>query len=332
MHGRSEGGWGRWIFGLINSVDPVTHTLVGATLARTGLADRTALGSATLLIGVNLPDIDVLAYAWSATHALWFRRGVTHGVLGLLVLPVALTGVMVLWGRFARRSSGSPPVLPREILLLAGLAVLSHPVLDSLNVYGMRWLMPFSSIWFYGDTLFIVDPWVWAALSAGVWLASRRRRMGYTAAGRPALIALGLMGIYVAGMAVSNVLGRRIVHNTFTHGDVQPVRIMVGPVPISPFTRYVVVDDGRRYRAGTLRWLPTPRIEIDSLVLDRFPSHYAVTAATRGPRVRRFLAWARFPYYQVEDRGEAFLVWIGDARYTLHPEGSWAATAVEVTK
>lgn len=313
-------------------MDPVTHTLVGATLARSGLADRTALGTATLLIGVNLPDIDVLAYAWSATHALWFRRGATHGVLGLLVLPLLLTGVMLLWARFAR-SGGSRPVLARQILLLAGLAVLSHPVLDSLNVYGMRWLMPFSSRWFYGDTLFIVDPWVWGVLSAGVWLASRRRRSGDTATGRPALIALGLMGLYVAGMAASNVLGRRIVHATLTQGgDVQPLRIMVGPVPVSPFTRYVVVDDGRHYRTGSLRWLPAPRLEIDSLVLDRFPSHYAVTAATRGPRVRRFLAWARFPYYQVEDLGEEFLVWIGDARYTLHPEGSWAAVAVEVTK
>ena len=45
-------------------IDPICHTLVGAGLARSGLARRTALGTTTLLIGANLPDVDVLAYFW----------------------------------------------------------------------------------------------------------------------------------------------------------------------------------------------------------------------------------------------------------------------------
>ena len=37
--------------------------------------------------------------------------------------------------------------------------------------------MPFSSRWFYGDTLFIVDPWVWLALALGVYFSRRRERL-----------------------------------------------------------------------------------------------------------------------------------------------------------
>ena len=49
--------------------------------------------------------------------------------------------------------------------------MLSHPFLDWLNNYGVRLLMPFSDRWFYGDTLFIVDPWLWLILGGGVMLA-----------------------------------------------------------------------------------------------------------------------------------------------------------------
>jgi inner membrane protein len=39
--------------------------------------------------------------------------------------------------------------------------VLTHPALDWLNNYGLRWLMPFDGRWFYGDAVFIIDPWIW---------------------------------------------------------------------------------------------------------------------------------------------------------------------------
>ena len=48
--------------------------------------------------------------------------------------------------------------------------------------------------------------------------------------------------------------------------------------------------------------------------------------------MRKFLSWARFPFYDVVDAGERYLVRIGDARYTLDPEGSWAGIEVEVAK
>ena len=39
--------------------------------------------------------------------------------------------------------------------------------MDVLNSYGVRLLMPFSGRWFYGDALYIVDPWLY--LAAGRW-------------------------------------------------------------------------------------------------------------------------------------------------------------------
>ena len=319
-------------------MDPITHTLCGATMAESGLKEHTALGTAALLVGANLPDLDVIAYAWDPTMALWFRRGVTHGVLGLLVLPVLLTGALVLWDRLVRRPRGAPPAVARRLFLLAFLAVLSHPILDSLNVYGMRWLMPFSDRWSYGDVLFIVDPWVWGMLAGGVVLSRRLRRDrpngtretndGGKGAARASML---LVAIYVVIMAVSNLAARRIVAGALARDlGARPTRMMAAPLPANPFARRMVAQVGDQYHFGTLRWLPRPRFEREPFTLDAGPRHSAAAAATRGPAVRRFMSWARFPYFAVEDRGDHYLVQIGDARYTIEPAGSWASVEVEI--
>ena len=47
-----------------------------------------------------------------------------------------------------------------------------------MNTYGVRLLEPLSHRWFYGDTLFIVDPWIWIALIIGLELSWRAERSG----------------------------------------------------------------------------------------------------------------------------------------------------------
>ena len=162
-------------------MDPLTHTLVGANLASTKLGKKTRLATAACLIGANAPDIDVSAYFRGEDFAIGFRRGWTHGALAVVVLPVVLWVILLLWDR-ARRggtdpSEGSDELRPRLnpgwLLTLCAIAVLTHPFLDWLNVYGMRLLMPFDPTWFYGDSVFIMDPWLWLILGAA-WLVPRR--------------------------------------------------------------------------------------------------------------------------------------------------------------
>ncbi|MFP3941203.1 MAG: metal-dependent hydrolase [Thermoanaerobaculia bacterium] len=88
-------------------MDPLTHTLVGASLAQTRLARLGALprrlAAGTLIVGANLPDVDAAAYFVSSDFALEHRRGWTHGVLAMVVLPLVLAGVAFAWDRLRRR-------------------------------------------------------------------------------------------------------------------------------------------------------------------------------------------------------------------------------------
>lgn len=177
-------------------MDPLTHTLVGASLASTRLDSTTRLATPALVVGANLPDVDVLSYFGGADFALGFRRGWTHGVPALVVLPLLLAAALWLWSRRWPRSERSE-TSGRWLIALSYIAVLTHPALDWLNTYGMRWWMPIRDTWTYGDSLFIMDPWLWLLLGA-CWLLPRRPTRGLSIT---FALLTGLLLLVVAGRA-----------------------------------------------------------------------------------------------------------------------------------
>jgi inner membrane protein len=317
-------------------MDNVTHTLVGLALAESGLKRSTALGTATLVIGANLPDLDALIYAvGTGTEALAFRRGWTHGIFAMVVLPLLLAAGILGWDRLVRRRRPGVPhagVHAGWLLAIAAVGVWSHPLLDWMNVYGVRLLMPFSHHWYYGDALFIIDPWVWAALGVGVLLTRRRDRLAAADAGRgwatrPARVALAAVVAYAIAMAVSARIGARVVERQASSGPV--IRTLVAPVFATPFRRDVIRDLGDRYELGrlTLGWRSRySRMEIRPIGADQ-PG----VGAARGTKAgAEFLRWARYPEFRIERRGDSIRVTLSDARYADTPGGSWASATVSV--
>jgi inner membrane protein len=131
------------------------------------------------LIGANAPDIDVATAFGELFEQFAFRRGWTHGVLAIAVLPLIIAALVLVWDRLVRRRTSplAPPARAGPILGLAALAVLTHPTLDWLNNYGLRWLMPFDDRWFYGDAVFIIDPWIWLGFGGVTFLAHSHKKL-----------------------------------------------------------------------------------------------------------------------------------------------------------
>jgi inner membrane protein len=129
-----------------------------------------------LILSANAPDIDIVSAFFGSDAALSFRRGWTHGPVAVLGLPLLVTALLMAWDRSIR---------PRSILALCYIGCLTHPLLDWLNTYGVRLLMPFDARWFYGDALFIVDPWIWLVLGGALFVGSKRGRFpwGWTILG-----------------------------------------------------------------------------------------------------------------------------------------------------
>jgi inner membrane protein len=282
-------------------VDNLCHTLAGAAFAEAGLKRTTRFGSATLMIAANLPDVDALVFA-TDMPSVAFRRGWTHGVLAQALLPLVFATAMFWIGR--RRGARFGP-----IVLLSYIGVLSHVALDLLNNYGVRLLMPFSGHWFYGDSVFIIDVWLWLMLAAGAWLAWSRDRP------RAARAALLVAVVYLGGLVMSARVAREYVVNQWrAEQGTAPRALMVGPVPLTPFRRAVIVDAGDAYATGTFRWFPRGvtfgrRVEKN----DRHPAVRTVIAGDA--RLRAMLTWARFPYYEVESTAEGEVVTARDLRF-----------------
>lgn len=314
-------------------MDNLCHTLVGAALGKAGLERRTPLATAALLVGANLPDVDVLAYAWGPDTALAFRRGWTHGLPALVLWPFVLTGFLLAWDRLVRRRRrpAAEPARPRALLLLAAVSILTHPFLDWLNTYGMRWWMPLRDAWSYGDVLFIVDPWIWLALALGALVSRYRSRRTLPRPERPARLALAAVGVYIVAMWAFQSTARTQVEESLDLAGSTPLRTMAGPLPVTPFRRQIVADTGARYELGTVEWGPGPVFQ-RSRAVPKNADHPAVAAAARTREGAIFLHWARFPFFLVEERPRSWIVYMVDARYSINPGTGFGRQRVEVEK
>ena len=307
-------------------MDNVCHTLVGAALAEAGLKRRTAYASATLMLAANIPDVDVFVFA-TDIPSVSFRRGWTHGVLAQALLPIVVTLAVLGWarlrsGRRRLRLAGEPPVHAGWLLALAYLGLYTHVFLDFLNNYGVRLLTPLEWRWFYGDAVFIVDPWLWLMLGAGVWVARRTRRT--QAAG----IALGAATGYVLAMLGSAAVSREAVTREWRASrGYDPSALMVGPVPVSPFSHEVIIDAGDHYETGTYRFW-APRLRLDPVRIPKNEQGPDVAAARSAPAIKAFLVWSRFPFWQVEHTGAGARVTVRDARFRVGVARFSASTVV----
>jgi inner membrane protein len=302
-------------------MDNLCHTLVGAAFGQAGLKNRTRFASATLMIASNLPDVDVLAFATS-TPSVAFRRGWTHGPIAQALLPIALTVLVLAIARAWPTSSDAVPARARWLLLLSYIGVMSHVLLDLLNPYGLRILAPFDWRWFYGDTLFIIDPWLWFVLGIGVWTAGRR------AAFAPARLSLVVAVMYIVAMVAGARAARAIVVDAWhTQHGADPRAVMVGPRPITPFTRDIVIDAGTHYERGTFRWF-APRVTLGEANVPKNDTDPLVARAREVPNVRGFLVWSRFPFWTLTPAPGGTEVTVGDMRFAGQTPARFEASTI----
>ena len=161
-------------------MDNLTHSLVGLTAAKAGLEKLSPGATALCVLAANAPDADIVVLAFGDRWSfLQHHRGITHAVAGVIVLafvlPLIFYFVDLLWSRLRNQ----PPTIKLKGLLLASFIVsATHPLLDWTNNYGIRLLLPWNERWFYGDLVFIVDPFMWVVLGGAAFLLSAKTRSG----------------------------------------------------------------------------------------------------------------------------------------------------------
>ena len=187
-------------------MDNFTHSLAGWALGQAGLKVTTRKGLAALVLGANMPDIDVFL-GWVPWAPLAMHRGFTHGLVGgIIVMPPLLAGLLWLLDRWqVRRGALFKSGLEMHVgwlLALAYIGAITHPLLDLQTTYSVQLLSPLSAAWYHADSLFIIDVWLWSLVAGPIawsrWLEKRRTRSGGASGDGRSQAALGIVIVYIA--------------------------------------------------------------------------------------------------------------------------------------
>ena len=273
-------------------MDNLTHSLAGAVLGQMGMKRKTGLAMPALIIGANLPDIDAVA-AIFGSQSLAMRRGLTHGPIALVVLPLILTALLLAYHRW-RPNPERLPVHRGWLLAMAYIGTLSHPALDWMNSYGIRFLEPFSSQWFAGDTLFIIDVWIWTGLALAVWLSQRRERRGLTNWRGPAIAGFAAVCVYIAANGLISGRAEATTASAVTaqHGT-PPTLVVANPVPVTFWKRDMLWRDAEWHGYGD--YVLGQNTRLQQGVMPNRLDDAALVARREDPAVRAFLFWSRMP-------------------------------------
>jgi inner membrane protein len=296
-------------------VDNLTHSFAGWALGQAGLKSTTRKGLAALILGANMPDIDVFfSTAWWEPLAM--HRGFTHSLVGgLIVMPPLLAGLLWLLDRWqVRRGARFRSGLEMHfgwLVALSYIGVATHPLLDSLTTYSVQFLSPLSGAWFHADALFIIDVWIWSVLGLAIAWSRMRERQGREWRTVPQWAIGGALAYIALNLGISHHARATLLDRL---AGPRPDAIYASPPPVTFWKRALVWRQGRGIGRADYDWVRGGLVAAGPHSRDNMDLAL-VRQATRDPALTRFLGWSTMTTATVEQRGCTATVTFTDARY-----------------
>jgi inner membrane protein len=282
-------------------MEPVTHFLTGAVIARTGFNRRAAYATFAMTIAAEFPDIDTISGRFGPLTGFRHHRGITHT---FVALPVE-AALIVLCFYAAHRFRGQPHRKsgPNWAFLYGGVlvALLSHLLLDWTNNYGIRPFFPFNPHWYAGSFVFIFEPVMFLLLLGALIMPSLfalinsevgARRKPFIGRGWAIAALIGVAALYIFrfNQHASAIQVAR------TNAPADATRFFASPYPINPFRWAAVADSPASYQlltVDTRTGLADPPDPSDTL--HKPTETPALEAAKQTPLGRVYLDWSSWP-------------------------------------
>jgi inner membrane protein len=222
-------------------MDSLSQIALGAAVGIAVMGRRTPLGRAAFWGAVcgTLPDLDALIDHGDAVRNMTLHRAESHALFFLtLAAPAIAAAIAALhrdWDRY------------RHWCLAVWLVLITHPLLDTMTVYGTQLLRPFTDHPYGVGSIFIIDPLYTLPLIAGVVLALRR---GDACGLQWNRIGLVLSTLYLAWGVVAQHEVRGVAERAL-HAQAPDVeRILVTPTPFNSLLWRVVAVTPDAYLEG----------------------------------------------------------------------------------
>ena len=292
-------------------MDPITHGLLGATVAQVTMGKRIPRGAALIgAVGAMAADADVFIWSANDPTVSWvYHRHFTHA-LAFIPLGGWLAALPFLW--LARYR-----LYRVAVVVAAMIGYATHTLLDSLTNYGTQQLLPFADTRVTWDAMPIVDPVYSLILLAGLALAARSR---WVKAARWSL-ALSLLYVLFGFWQHQRAVEVQNELLALRHQQATQARVLPAPGWLILW-RSIYLADGKLYADGIrLPWLGKAGVlmgaSADAVTLSDLPA--VVQANPAAQRQFKILAWFAGGYLAAVAGDAANIV--GDMRLTTTLEG-----------
>jgi inner membrane protein len=289
-------------------MEPVTHLMTGACLARAGFNRKAAYATVTMVIAAQAPDLDTLWSIDGPVAAFQHHRGWTHTFFGLPFEAAILVGSVWLFHRWRNRKNASvrplrAPVRWGLLYCFALIALLSHLLLDWTNNYGLRPFFPFNPHWYAGSFVFIFEPVLFLLLLIALVAPSlfglinsevgaRRqpfRGRGWAIAALLGTIVLWTLRYFQHEKAIQ-------IAQSGDYNGVPVLRVAADPYPINPFRWQTIVETPQAFLISSVNTLNSDTATTDrAQVIYKPPTTLATLVAKRSWLGQAYLDWSQYP-------------------------------------
>ncbi len=301
-------------------MDNITHTLIGVTMAKTGLEKKFGPGTLmTLILASNAPDIDIVVSLFHhGPGSFLLRRTLTHSIVGLPVLSLIVALLMYwMYGRTprtdrersqvavnpAKGSASNSASVPLPIssaksrllgfFLLSLLGAVLHVFFDLVNSYGVVPFYPLSHARMELAWIFIVDLALWGFM-LGPLIAGMifRRWVSMTTLARIAAVAvIGYVGLCGFAHARSKAVMAEVEKNQFPGAQFR----YAFPEALGPHRFRGVIRAGDTYHVFLVRPFKSTATEAFSVRTDE--GSPIVQAICRTPFASRLMWFTKAPVW-----------------------------------
>ncbi|MDB5886828.1 MAG: hypothetical protein JWR74_2999 [Polaromonas sp.] len=285
-------------------MDSLTQIALGSAVGVAVMGRRTAVWKAALwgAVAGTLPDLDTFVDHGNAILNMTRHRAESHSLFYL-----TLAAPVLAW--LAARLHGEAALFKRWWLAL-WLALVTHPLLDVMTVYGTQLLFPFSDYPFGVGSIFIIDPLYTVPLIAGVAWALRPHSVGglrWNAAG------LALSTLYLAWSVLAQQQAAQAARASLEARGVATSGLLVTPAPFNTLLWRLVATTPTQYFEGHYSLLDGSR-RIDWTAHERGAALIAQHGSA--PSVARIAAFSHGFYRMSSADGRLFVT---DLRMGLEP-------------
>ena len=290
-------------------MDSLTQIALGSAVGVAVMGRRTAVWKAALwgAIGGTLPDLDAFIDHGDAVLNMTLHRAESHSLIVLTLFAPLLAWVV-------SRLHGETALFRRWWLAL-WLVLITHPLLDTMTVYGTQLLRPFSDHPFGVGSVFIIDMAYTLPLIVGVVAALRlksARGLAWNAAG------LVLSTLYLAWSVGAQHHATQVARASLKAEGIAAEGLLVTPAPLNTLLWRFVATTPTHYREGFYSLLDDTR-DVQWTVHDRGAA--LLTQYREEPYVARMAAFTHGFFRLSEADGHLYLTDLRmgqEPHYTFH--------------